>query len=126
MPANHLWLLNSARNTRQLTFSTPLSQVCSVGLPSSFGRRRELPGHGHEFEPCHPEDPFNKPAEKLGDWQYDKHEEFKKAGLLALIGIGAEPGISNIFAATPQITCLVKLMTSQFGWRKPGCDKRRR
>ena len=47
---------------------------------------------------AHPEDPFNKPAEKLGDWQYAKHDEFKKAGLLALIGIGAEPGISNIFA----------------------------
>jgi saccharopine dehydrogenase-like NADP-dependent oxidoreductase len=46
----------------------------------------------------HPEDPFNKPAEKLGDWQYAKHEDFEKAGLLALIGIGAEPGISNIFA----------------------------
>jgi saccharopine dehydrogenase-like NADP-dependent oxidoreductase len=46
----------------------------------------------------HPEDPFNKPAEKLGDWQYERHEEWEKAGLLALIGIGAEPGISNIFA----------------------------
>ena len=46
----------------------------------------------------HPEDPFNKPAEKLGDWQYSKHDEWEKAGLLALIGVGAEPGISNIFA----------------------------
>ncbi|MEK9912253.1 MAG: hypothetical protein VW707_10595, partial [Candidatus Puniceispirillum sp.] len=42
--------------------------------------------------------PFTKPAEKLGDWQYAKHEEFEKAGLLALVGTGAEPGISNIFA----------------------------
>ena len=46
----------------------------------------------------HETDPFNTPAEKLGDWQYDKHAEFEKAGLLALIGTGAEPGISNIFA----------------------------
>ncbi|MDE0868292.1 MAG: saccharopine dehydrogenase NADP-binding domain-containing protein [Aquiluna sp.] len=46
----------------------------------------------------HKTDPFNTPAEKLGDWQYDKHAEFEKAGLLALIGTGAEPGISNIFA----------------------------
>jgi saccharopine dehydrogenase-like NADP-dependent oxidoreductase len=46
----------------------------------------------------HPEDPYNKPAEKLGDWQYSKHDEWEKAGLLALIGVGAEPGISNIFA----------------------------
>ena len=47
---------------------------------------------------AHETDPFNTPAEKLGDWQYDKHAEFEKAGLLALIGTGAEPGISNIFA----------------------------
>ena len=46
----------------------------------------------------HKTDPFNTPAEKLGDWQYEKHAEFEKAGLLALIGTGAEPGISNIFA----------------------------
>ena len=46
----------------------------------------------------HETDPFNTPAEKLGDWQYDKHAEFENAGLLALIGTGAEPGISNIFA----------------------------
>ncbi len=44
------------------------------------------------------EDPFSKPGEKLGDWQYAKAEEFEKAGLLALVGTGAEPGISNIFA----------------------------
>jgi saccharopine dehydrogenase-like NADP-dependent oxidoreductase len=44
------------------------------------------------------EDPFSKPGEKLGDWQYAKADEFEKAGLLALVGTGAEPGISNIFA----------------------------
>ncbi|MFM1951169.1 MAG: hypothetical protein RL418_856, partial [Actinomycetota bacterium] len=46
----------------------------------------------------HPTDPFNKPGEKLGDWQYDKSKEYADKGLLALIGTGAEPGISNIFA----------------------------
>jgi saccharopine dehydrogenase-like NADP-dependent oxidoreductase len=45
-----------------------------------------------------PKDPFNKPAEKLGDWQYDRAKDFESKGLLALLGIGAEPGISNIFA----------------------------
>ncbi len=43
-------------------------------------------------------DPFNKPAEKLGDWQYQHAQDFESKNLLALIGIGAEPGISNIFA----------------------------
>ncbi|MEY3624998.1 MAG: hypothetical protein RL696_379 [Actinomycetota bacterium] len=46
----------------------------------------------------HPTDPFNSPAEKLGDWQYDRSSEFATKNLLALIGTGAEPGISNIFA----------------------------
>jgi saccharopine dehydrogenase-like NADP-dependent oxidoreductase len=47
---------------------------------------------------AHKEDPFNQPGEKLGDWQYDKAAEFAATGKLALIGTGAEPGISNIFA----------------------------
>lgn len=46
----------------------------------------------------HSTDPFNSPAEKLGDWQYDRSSEFATKNLLALIGTGAEPGISNIFA----------------------------
>ncbi len=46
----------------------------------------------------HPEDPFNLPGEKLGDWQYSKAKDFSDKGLLALVGTGAEPGISNIFA----------------------------
>jgi saccharopine dehydrogenase-like NADP-dependent oxidoreductase len=46
----------------------------------------------------HPTDPYNTPAEKLGDWQYDRSKDYSDKGLLALIGTGAEPGISNIFA----------------------------
>jgi len=46
----------------------------------------------------HKSEPFSKPGEKLGDWQYEKSKEFEEAGLLALVGTGAEPGISNIFA----------------------------
>lgn len=47
---------------------------------------------------AHPTDPYNTPAEKLGDWQYDRSKDYSDKGLLALIGTGAEPGISNIFA----------------------------
>jgi saccharopine dehydrogenase-like NADP-dependent oxidoreductase len=52
----------------------------------------------------HPDkkDPFNTPGEKLGDWQYQKSSEYQAKGLLALIGTGAEPGISNIFARYAQ------------------------
>ncbi|MEY4409872.1 MAG: hypothetical protein RLZ99_345 [Actinomycetota bacterium] len=51
---------------------------------------------------AHPTDPFNTPAEKLGDWQYDRSQLYAEKGLLALIGTGAEPGISNIFARYAQ------------------------
>ena len=51
---------------------------------------------------AHPTDPFNTPAEKLGDWQYDRSKLYADQGLLALIGTGAEPGISNIFARYAQ------------------------
>jgi saccharopine dehydrogenase-like NADP-dependent oxidoreductase len=51
---------------------------------------------------AHPTDPFNTPAEKLGDWQYDRTKQYADKGLLALIGTGAEPGISNIFARYAQ------------------------
>jgi saccharopine dehydrogenase-like NADP-dependent oxidoreductase len=51
---------------------------------------------------AHPTDPYNTPAEKLGDWQYDKSADYANKDLLALIGTGAEPGISNIFARYAQ------------------------
>ena len=46
----------------------------------------------------HPTDPHNTPGIKLGDWQFDRATEWEKAGRLALIGMGVEPGISDVFA----------------------------
>lgn len=46
----------------------------------------------------HPTDPYNTPGIKLGDWQFDRATEWEKAGRLALIGMGVEPGISDVFA----------------------------
>ena len=46
----------------------------------------------------HPTDPFNQPGVKLGDEQFAAAEEWEKAGRLALVGIGVEPGLSNVFA----------------------------
>jgi saccharopine dehydrogenase-like NADP-dependent oxidoreductase len=46
----------------------------------------------------HPTDPYNTPGIKLGDWQLDRATEWEKAGRLALIGMGVEPGISDVFA----------------------------
>lgn len=46
----------------------------------------------------HPTDPFNKPGVKLGDYQFDKANDWEKKGLLALVGFGVEPGMADVFA----------------------------
>ncbi len=45
-----------------------------------------------------PEDPFSKPGVKLGDEQFALADEWEKRGLLALVGMGVEPGLSDVFA----------------------------
>ena len=50
----------------------------------------------------HPEDPFHKPGIKLGDQQFALSEQWERAGLLALVGCGVEPGLSNVFARYAQ------------------------
>lgn len=46
----------------------------------------------------HPTEPFKKPGVKLGDYQFDKAKDWEKKGLLALVGIGVEPGMADVFA----------------------------
>jgi len=46
----------------------------------------------------HPEDPYNKTNIKMGDYQFAKHEDWEKKGLLALVGAGMDPGGVNVFA----------------------------
>ena len=46
----------------------------------------------------HPDDPFHKPGIKLGDAQFAVSEQWERAGKLALVGMGVEPGMSNVFA----------------------------
>jgi saccharopine dehydrogenase-like NADP-dependent oxidoreductase len=46
----------------------------------------------------HPERPYELPGEMLGDRQLAEHERWRQAGLLALVGIGVEPGLSDVFA----------------------------
>ena len=51
---------------------------------------------------AHESDPFHKPGIKLGDAQYAIHEQWERAGKLALVGMGVEPGLSNIFVRYAQ------------------------
>ena len=41
---------------------------------------------------------LSKPGTLLGQEQLDQHERWTDAGLLALVGIGVEPGLSDVFA----------------------------
>ena len=46
----------------------------------------------------HPERPYEETGVKLGDAQFDAAERWSEAGRLALVGIGVEPGLSDVFA----------------------------
>jgi saccharopine dehydrogenase (NAD+, L-lysine-forming) len=46
----------------------------------------------------HPERPYEVPGTMLGEYQLARHEDWERAGLLALVGIGVEPGLSDVFA----------------------------
>lgn len=46
----------------------------------------------------HPDAPYIECGEKLGDAQFAKAQQWADAGRLALVGIGVEPGLSDVFA----------------------------
>jgi len=46
----------------------------------------------------HPEKPYEQVGVKLGDYQFEKSKDWEKKGLLAVVGSGVEPGISDVFA----------------------------
>jgi saccharopine dehydrogenase-like NADP-dependent oxidoreductase len=50
----------------------------------------------------HPEKPYELPYIKLGDYQFEQNERWKKKGIMALVGSGVEPGISDVFAKYAQ------------------------
>ena len=50
----------------------------------------------------HPTEPYHKTNVIMGDYQFAKHEDWEKRGLLALVGIGMDPGAVNVFARFAQ------------------------
>jgi saccharopine dehydrogenase-like NADP-dependent oxidoreductase len=46
----------------------------------------------------HPEHPYAQTGDKLGDGQFAVADRWEAAGRLALVGIGVEPGLSDVFA----------------------------
>jgi saccharopine dehydrogenase (NAD+, L-lysine-forming) len=50
----------------------------------------------------HPEQPYQLPGVKLGDEQFAQADRWANAGRLALVGMGVEPGLSDVFARYAQ------------------------
>lgn len=46
----------------------------------------------------HPERPYEEVGVKLGDEQFARDDDWRRAGRLALVGMGVEPGMSDVFA----------------------------
>jgi saccharopine dehydrogenase-like NADP-dependent oxidoreductase len=46
----------------------------------------------------HPERPYELPGVMLGDDQFAEHRAWQEAGRLALVGMGVEPGLVDVFA----------------------------
>ena len=50
----------------------------------------------------HPDNPFAQCGVKLGDYQFERASLWEKKGLLALLGLGVEPGMADVFARYAQ------------------------
>lgn len=46
----------------------------------------------------HPEKPYEKCGTKLGDYQFERAKKWENRGILAILGIGVEPGMADVFA----------------------------
>ncbi len=46
----------------------------------------------------HPNNPFQLPGIKLGDYQFERAHLWEKKGILSLVGLGVEPGMADVFA----------------------------
>jgi saccharopine dehydrogenase (NAD+, L-lysine-forming) len=47
----------------------------------------------------HPSDPYRQPGVKLGDRQFERADAWRDRGQLALVGMGMDPGLTEVFAA---------------------------
>ncbi|MBU2611120.1 MAG: saccharopine dehydrogenase NADP-binding domain-containing protein [Chloroflexi bacterium] len=50
----------------------------------------------------HPAEPFKQCGVKLGDYQFERAHLWERKGSLALVGLGVEPGMADVFARYAQ------------------------
>jgi hypothetical protein len=67
-------------------------------LPGRSHCRRHLSRHGHVPVPSAPDRSLPDDGIKLGDEQFAMVDQWAGRGLMALCGIGDEPGLSDVFA----------------------------
>ena len=46
----------------------------------------------------HPEKPYEQCGVKLGDYQFERAKNWEEKGILAILGLGVEPGMADVFA----------------------------
>ncbi len=51
----------------------------------------------------HPTDPYNKTGVKLGDYQFERAKKWEDKKILALLGLGVEPGMADVFARYAEV-----------------------
>ena len=61
------------------------ARICYLDMAASLSRP-------------HPTEPFTKTGVKLGDEQFALADEWAATGRIALVGMGVEPGLANVFA----------------------------
>ncbi len=50
----------------------------------------------------HPREPYRRTGVMLGDYQFERAHLWEQKGILALVGLGVEPGMSDVFARYAQ------------------------
>ena len=67
----------------------------------------QLYGHGDDVS--HPTRiPIHQTGIKLGDYQFERADKWKNKGILALLGLGVEPGMADVFAQYAAPTSLMR------------------
>ena len=92
-----------SRRARMRSGSTSIVNACDPRLnPPIFAAAFDAGCHYLDMamtlsEP-HPDRPYEQPGRMLGEDQFAASERWRERGLLALVGMGVEPGLSDVFA----------------------------
>ncbi len=78
-------------NATDPRFNEPIFGACRVARVTYLDMAMTL---SHR----HPVRPFSEPGVKLGDVQFAAGADWERSGQLALLGMGVEPGLSDVFA----------------------------